>query len=278
MPLKLNPMFQKLFNNYFNFFKNKPAIFVYKDLFLQLTLRDIKSKYKQSVLGYSWVILVPLINLTVLSIVFSNVFKVPTGPIPYPIYLFTALVPWLFMTNAIVAATSSVISNVSLVTKISLPREILPLSAISAKLVDLLLTIVILFFFMIIFRVEFQITTLFVPIILIIHLMLIVGISFILAASNVFFRDIEHALGVMLAVWMYLTPVLYSPDLIPNNLKIFFYLNPMGAIIDAYRGTVLYGVLPFWPGFLYSTIFSLIIFVGGYLYFIKKSKYFAEVI
>lgn len=253
-------------------------IFKYRDLFWQLTLRDIKSKYKQSVLGYSWVILVPLINLTVLSIVFSYVFKVPTGPVPYPIYLFTALVPWLFMVNAITSATSSVVSNASLVTKISIPREILPLSAVSAKIIDLILTSVILIFFMILFGVQFQITSFFVPLILIIHFMLIMGISFFLAASNVFFRDIEHAIGVMMNVWMYLTPVLYSPDLIPKDLKIFFYLNPMGAIIDAYRGTILYGVLPLWPGFLYSCIFSLIIFFGGYFYFKERSRFFAEVI
>lgn len=253
-------------------------IFKYKDLFWQLTLRDIKAKYKQSLLGYSWVILVPLINLTVLSIVFSFVFKVPTGPVPYPVYLFTALVPWLFMSNAIVAATGSVLANSSLVTKIYLPREILPISAIASKLVDLFLTAIILGFFMVIFKVPFHTTILFVPVILLMQLMLITGISFILSASNVFYRDIEHAIGVILGVWMYLTPVVYSPDLIPPNLKIFFYLNPMGAIIDAYRATVLYGVLPFWPAFLYSCVFSFTICIVGYLYFKKKARSFAEVI
>ena len=200
----------------------KYKIFKYKDLFWQLTLRDIRAKYKQSLLGYSWVILVPLINLTVLSIVFSFVFKVPTGPVPYPVYLFTALVPWLFMSNAIVAATGSVLANSSLVTKIYLPREILPISAVPSKLIDLFLTAIILGFFMVIFGVSFHLTILFVPIILLIQLMLIMGISFILSASNVFYRDIEHAIGVILGVWMYLTPVVYSPDLIPPNLKIFF--------------------------------------------------------
>ncbi|MFA5933074.1 MAG: ABC transporter permease [Microgenomates group bacterium] len=256
--------------------KNK--IFKYKDLFWQLTLRDIKAKYKQSYLGYSWVILVPLINLTVLSIVFTFVFKVPTGPVPYPVYLFTALVPWLFMSNAIVAATGSVLANSSLVTKIYLPREILPLSAIASKLVDLFLTAVILGLFMILFRVPFHTSILFVPIILFIQVMLITGISFILSASNVFYRDIEHAIGVILGVWMYLTPVVYSPDLIPPDLKIFFYLNPMSGIIDAYRATILYGVIPLWPAFLYSFLFSLIIFIVGYFYFRANAKYFAEVI
>lgn len=256
--------------------KNK--IFKYKDLFWQLTLRDIKAKYKQSYLGYSWVILVPLINLTVLSIVFTFVFKVPTGPVPYPVYLFTALVPWLFMQNAIVAATSSILSNASLVTKIFLPREILPLSAIASKLVDLFLTAIILGFFMFIFRVPFQATIIFVPLIILIQLMLITGISFILSSSNVFYRDIEHAIGVILSVWMYLTPVVYSPDLIPPNLKIFFYLNPMSGIIDAYRATILYGVVPIWPAFLYSIIFSISVFTLGYYYFKINSKYFAEVI
>lgn len=256
----------------------KFKMFKYKDLFWQLTLRDIKSKYKQSLLGYSWVILVPLINLTVLSIVFTFVFKVPTGPVPYPVYLFTALVPWLFMSNAIVAATGSVLANSSLVTKIYLPREILPLSAVASKLVDLFLTVLILGFFMIFFKVPFHTTILFVPIILFMQLMLITGISFILSASNVFYRDIEHAIGVILGVWMYLTPVVYSPDLIPKDLKIFFYLNPMSGIIDAYRATILYGVIPFWPAFLYSSIFSVAIFIIGYFYFRNRAKYFAEVI
>lgn len=250
----------------------------YRDLFWQLTLREIKAKYKQSVLGYSWVILVPLINLAVLSIIFTFLFRVPTGNVPYPIFLFVALVPWLFMANAITGATGSIIANSSLVTKVSLPREILPSSVVASKLVDLTLTSLILLLFLFIYQINFHLSILFLPVILIIQLILTLGISFILSATNVFFRDVEHTVGVMLTVWMYLTPVIYSPDLIPQNLKFFFSLNPMAGIIVGYRNTILYGTLPETGSLLYAAAFSITLFTIGYLYFRNRARYFADVI
>lgn len=264
-----------MYSTYMEYFKN---LYKYRDLFLQLTLREVKAKYKQSILGYSWVILVPLINLGVLSIVFSFLFKVPTGNIPYPIFLFVALVPWIFMSNAISSATGSIISNTSLVTKVSLPREILPATSVASKLVDLVLMMAILFLFLIIYGMPFHLTILFIPIILIIQIMLIMGVSFFLSAGNVFFRDVEHAVGLLLMVWMYLTPIVYSPALIPVNLKIYFYLNPMTGIINSYRDVVLFGTLPDLWVFGYSAIVSTAIFILGYLYFKNRSKYFADVI
>lgn len=250
----------------------------FKDLFWQLVLREIKGKYKQSILGYAWVALVPIINLIVLSIIFSRLFRVPTDNIPYPIYLFVALVPWTFMSNAIMLATNSVLANSSLITKISLPREILPLSAVLAKLIDLLITSLILVVFLIIFGIQFQITLFYVPLILVVQLMLILGISFILSATNVFFRDVENVLGVALMIWMYMTPIIYSPKLIPANLYTLFYLNPMTGIVDAYRNVILYGLAPDWGSFSYSVLFSFSILVIGHLYFKNRSKYFADVI
>ena len=252
--------------------------FKYKDLFWQLTAREIKARYKQSVLGYAWAILVPLINLVVLSIIFSHIFRVPTGDIPYPIYLFVALVPWTFFANSITLATGSVLSNSSLITKVSLPREILPISVIFARMVDLLLTFLVLMIFLIVYKVSFQTTLLFLPLIFIVQLILMMGVSFILSATNVFFRDVENILGVVMMVWMYLTPIIYSPKLIPDNLQILFFLNPMTSIIEAYRNVILYGLSPSWANFSYSVIFSLIIFILGYWYFKNRSRYFADVI
>lgn len=254
------------------------SILKYKDLFIQLTLREIKARYKQSVLGYAWVLIVPLINLTVLSIIFSNLFIVPTGNIPYPIYLFVALVPWTFAANAISSATGSIIANSSLITKVYLPREIFPLSAVAAKMVDLLLTSLVLIIFLAIFGIQLQINLLFIPLIFLIQLLLILGICFILSAVNAFFRDVENVLGLFLTVWMYLTPIIYSPELIPQDLKFLFSLNPLTGIINAYRNTILYGVPPPWQSFTYAAVFSLIIFLAGYIYFRNRSRYFADVI
>jgi len=253
-------------------------IFKSKDLYWQLTFREIKARYKQSVLGYAWAILVPLLNLLVLSIVFSHFFKIPTGSIPYPIYLFVALVPWMFLTNSISAATGSVVSNAALITKVRLPREILPLSAISSKMIDLILTVGILILFLIIYHIKFQPTLIFVPFIFLIQLCLICGISFFLSATNVFFRDIENILGVFLNFWMYLTPVLYPPEIVPENYRLFFTLNPMTGIIGAYRQTVLFGNIPLGADFIYSTFFSILILILGFLYYRKRSLYFADVI
>jgi len=124
--------------------RNIINVWKYKELLAELVKREIKARYKQSILGYAWVVLVPLIHLSVLTIVFSFLVRIPTGGIPYPVFLFTALVPWMFTSNAISSATSSLLINSALITKIYLPREIFPLSAIIAKMVDFALSILIL--------------------------------------------------------------------------------------------------------------------------------------
>lgn len=250
----------------------------YKDLLVQLVLREIKGKYKQSILGYAWVLLVPLMNLVVLSIVFSYLFRVPTGNVPYPMYLFVGLVPWTFLTTAIVLATQSLNSNASVITKIYLPREIFPISAVIAKLVDLLLTSLVLVAFLVFFQIAPHVTLLYLPLILLVQILLILGIAFFLSAINVFFHDIEHMLPVFLTIWMYLTPIIYSPELIPNHLRPYFSLNPMTGIINAYRNTILYGAAPPWQSFSFSILISLVIFLFGYWFFKNRSKYFADVI
>lgn len=250
----------------------------YKDLFWQLTFREIKARYKQSVLGYAWAILVPLLNLLVLSIVFSQIFKVPTGNIPYPIFLFVGLVPWMFLTNSITSATGSIMANSSLITKVKLPREILPLAAISSKLIDLFLTSLVLTLFLIIYQIKFQPALLFLPLIFIIQLVLTVGISFILSATNVFFRDVENILGIFLTIWMYLTPVIYSAELIPPDLRPLFYINPMTGVINAYRAVILYGKPPELMSLVYSGAISLCLLIMGIIYFRKRSRFFADVI
>lgn len=253
-------------------------MFSYSDLFWQLTFREIKARYKQSVLGYAWAIIVPLLNLLVLSIVFSYIFRVPTGNIPYPIFLFVALVPWMFFTSSVTAATGSIMANASLITKVRLPREILPIAAISSKFIDFLLTALVLSIFLIIYQIPPSPSLIFIPLILFVQLMLTAGISFILSATNVFFRDIENILGVFLTIWMYLTPVLYPFELIPKNLKFLFFVNPMTSVINAYRDAILYGRFPHSLSFLYAFLFSAVILISGWIYFRKRSKYFADVI
>jgi lipopolysaccharide transport system permease protein len=249
----------------------------YRDVFWQLTTKELRIRYKQSVLGFAWAIFVPLFNLLVLSIVFSYFFRVPTQGIPYPVFLFVALVPWTFMVNSITSATGSISSNSSLITKVYLPREIFPLASIAAKLIDLGLTSLVLFGFLLYYGVSQHYTLLFIPIILVVQLLFLVGVSFILSATNVFFRDVENILGVFLTGWLYLSPVIYSSELVPEHLQFWYYLNPMVGIINGYRNVILYGVIPDgW--FYYSSVVAVVTFLIGVLYFKERSKYFADVV
>lgn len=250
----------------------------FRELLIELTKREIKSRYKQSILGYTWVVLVPLINLVVMTTVFSYFFKLPTGDVPYALYLFTGLIPWTFTSGAIAAATGSLSSNGSLITKIFLPREVFPMAAISAKLIDLLLSFIILLIFIPIFGASFHLSMLLLPIIFFFNFLLVLGISFILSAINVFFRDVENMLSVILMVWMYLTPIFYPPELIPSSIRPFFSLNPLMPIINSYRNIILYGVNPPTDSFIYAAISSITIFIIGYLFFRNRSKFFADVI
>lgn len=258
--------------------KDLLALLKYKDLFIQLTLREIKGKYKQSMLGYAWVILVPLLNLFVMSIVFSYFFRVPTGEFPYAIYLFVALVPWTFTTNAISASTGSIVANNSLITKVNFPRQIILFSSIAAKIVDLILLSLVLILFLIIYKIPFQITIFYVPVIFVVQLALVMGVSFIFAASNVFYRDVENMLGVLLTIWMYLTPIFYPPEMIPPKVRFLFGLNPMVGIINSYRNSILYGAPIPWASFGFSIAISITLLITGVFLFKKMSKSFADVV
>jgi len=248
------------------------------EIIKELVKRDIKARYKQSVLGYAWIVVVPLLNLVVLSLVFSFFIRIPTGGLPYQVFLFAGLVPWTFTANSISLATNSLVSNSSLITKIKLPREIFPISAILSKTLDFFLMIIILVGIMIYYKTPLSLNVLYLPLIFIVHLTFIIGVSFILSAINVFYRDVENMLSIFLVMWMYVTPVLYPQELIPDYLVKYFNINPMMPIVNAYRNVLVYRTAPTLHSFVYAIITSIFIFIIGYYFFKSKAKYFADVI
>jgi lipopolysaccharide transport system permease protein len=250
----------------------------WRDLLRQLTAREIKARYKQSILGYAWVLIVPLVRLIVMSIVFSMFFRIKTDPIPYPLFLFAALVPWTFVSSGISAATGSLVANGSLITKIKLPREIFPTAAILVKGVDFLLSLLVMGLLMIYYQFPLHITMLALPVIMAIQFLLVLGVSFFLSAINVFYRDVENLLEVFLMVWMYLTPIIYPPEFIPAQYQQLFNLNPMMGIVNAYRNVLLWGVWPPVESFIYAVVISLVLFFSGFAFFKSRAKYFADVL
>lgn len=250
----------------------------YKDLLLEFVKREVKSRYKQSALGYAWVVLIPVINLVVMSVVFSFFIRIPTGDTPYPIFLFVALVPWIFTAQSISSGTKSLLANKTLITKVQLPRAIFPIASVAAKFIDLILYTIVFVVLMYIFNVGITPTVIWLPIILLVHLSLILGVTFLLSAINVFYRDVENVLEVLLMAWMYLTPVLYPASLVPVEYVWLFNLNPMVGVINSYRNSVLFGMAPLTTEFYYSAAISILLFISGYIFFKRKSRLFADVI
>lgn len=254
-------------------------VWKYRELLWQLTSREIKARYKQSVLGYFWVIFNPLSQMLVMSFAFSVVLRIPTYTsehIPYSIFLFTALLPWNLFSNSLASAASSLVNNSSLVTKIYFPRSVLPISTILAKLVDFAFASLILIVYLVSYQIPISLNILWIFPIFIIQQIFTAGLSLFFAAANLIYRDIQYLLTLILSLWMYVTPVLYPTNLVPDNLKFIFQLNPMSVIINAYRQAILTSQAPNMSSMLIALFLSLITIYFGLSFFKQNEKTFAD--
>ncbi len=250
----------------------------YLELTRELTAREIKSRYKQSILGYAWVILNPFFQMLVMSFVFSQILRFPTIGVPYAIFLYAGLLPWNLFANSLTGSTNALVGNASLLTKIYFPREIFIISTTLAKIVDFFLASTIFILFMFIYHMPITWNILwFVPIFLIQQLFTY-GLSLILASLNLFYRDIQYVLTLLIMVWMYLTPVIYPIEIFPDKYKLIFQLNPMAVIINAYRQAILGGGAPNLMSLGIALIVSLVITLIGIRIFRKLEGVFADVV
>ncbi len=255
---------------------NLKLMWHYRELLWNLAYREINQRYKQSFLGYAWVILNPLFQLLVMNFVFSTVLKVPSQGVPFIIFLAVGLLPWNFFNNSLSSSVNSLVTNSSLITKIYFPREILVYATIIAKFVDFLFSCTVLLIFFVFFRTTVSINLLWVPVIFIIQVIFTAGLSLITASFNLFYRDIQYLLGLILMLWMYLTPVMYPVDIIPARYRFVFALNPMSVIVNAYRQTVLAHGNPNFSSLAIALIMSLGVFFIGFYIFKKSEGEFAD--
>ena len=255
------------------------SVIKWRELLWQMVAREVKARYKQSILGYFWVILNPLAQMLVMSFAFSLILRIPTNSasnIPYSIFLFVALLPWNLFANSLSSACGSLVSSSSLITKVYFPRSILVISTIIAKIVDFLFAIIILIIYMIIFQVPININILWIIPIFLIQQTFTLGLSLFFAAANLLYRDIQYLLSLILTLWLYLTPVIYPADIVPTKFRFFFQLNPMSVIVNAYRQTILGGGSPNLSSLFIATIVSLIVLILGLSYFKSREKIFAD--
>lgn len=250
----------------------------YSELLSELTWREIKQRYKQSILGYAWVILNPLAQMVVLAFVFSKLLRFENLGLPYPIFLYAGLLPWNLFTASLSSSTNALVGNAGLITKIYFPREVFVQSTIIAKMVDFLLASSIFVLFMIFYRIPFTWNVLwFVPIFLIQNIFTY-GLSLLMAAFNLFYRDIQYLLNLIVMVWMYLTPVIYPVELFPERYRWLFQINPMAVFINAYRQTILGGGMPNLSSLGIGLVFSLLVLAIGHTLFIRLEGSFADVV
>ncbi|MFZ5376668.1 MAG: ABC transporter permease [Patescibacteria group bacterium] len=250
----------------------------YYELISELTLREVKQRYKQSVLGYAWVMLNPLFQMLVMAFVFSQLLRVSDLGVPYPIFLYAGLLPWTLFTNSLAASTTALVGNAGLLTKIYFPREVFVVSTILAKIIDFFLASLIFVVFMIFFRIPLTWNILWFFPIFIIQTIFTYGVSLFLAAANLFYRDIQYLLNLALLVWMYLTPVIYPVEMFPANYRWIFQLNPMAVIINAYRQTILGGGFPNLGSLGIALLLSMIFLIVSYKLFKKLEGVFADVV
>lgn len=259
-------------------------IWEYRQMIISLVRKDLRGRYKGSVLGFMWTFINPLFQLIIYSIVFTKFLK-PGGenaPDKYYLFLFVALIPWLFFSASITGGASSVIAQKDLVKKIYFPREVLPISYVTSCFVNMLFCFVIVFATVFVAGIKLSpLGLLCLPIVMIVEYLLALGIAMITSAITVYFRDLEHILGIVSMAWMYLTPIVYSQDLISNlgNKYIQFILlhvNPMTSIISAYRKILYYGEVPQLYTLLEAFILGVVFLVAGFAIFNKLKRHFAE--
>ena len=262
---------------------NLRDLWLYRELVLFMIWRDIKVRYKQTMLGAAWAVIQPVMTMIVFNFVFVTVAKVPTDGIPYPIFSFTALLPWGLFVTALNQASRSLTSNHNMITKIYFPRLILPVSSVLAGLVDFAIAFVILIGLMIYYRVEPAWNALWaLPFFLLLAIITALGVALWLSAINVKYRDVNYALPFITQFWLFVTPVAYSSRIISENLSqkwlLIYSLNPMAGVVNGFRWALLGAGNGPDAALWISVGVSLLILIGGLFYFRNMEKTFADTI
>lgn len=256
---------------------NLAEIWKFKDLLVLLIWRDVSVRYRQSVLGIGWAIFRPLVSTLIFTLVFSMLVRVQTD-VPYPVFAFTAMIPWLYFSNALSGVTSSVASNQGVLTKVYFPRMILPLAALGVGLVDIGIQLLIFVFFMLYYQIAPSLLMLALPGFILLALLTALGFGIWLTALNVKYRDIGMAVPFLIQIWMYLCPIVYPITLVPERFRAFYALNPMVGVIEGFRWSLLGTGSPDWQAIGVSVVVMLVILFSGLYYFRRSESWFADVI
>lgn len=252
-------------------------LWAYRNLFLFLVWRDIKVRYAQTVLGAGWAIIQPVLAMVVFTVIFGNFAKIPSDGVPYPVFSLAALVPWIYFSTALTTASNSLIANPNLITKVYLPRLVIPLAPVLAGLVDFAIALVILFAMMLAFGIVPSSGVVVLPILVLIMMMAAAGIGCLLAALNVQYRDVKHIVPFLVQVLMFASPIVYPMSLVPEAYRVAYALNPMAGVIEGFRSVLLGTNSISWSLLSVSAVSSVVFLTIGALYFRRMERVFADV-
>jgi len=250
----------------------------YWELLMNLTRREVKGRYSQSFFGVAWAIAQPLATMAVFTIVFSRVAKMPSGGVPYPIFAYAALVPWFFFSNSVASGTLSLITYRNIVTKTYFPREIVPLAQVCSRFIDFFAAAALYAALMAYYRIPLGPWALMTLVFFALLVLFTVGFTFATSALNVFYRDVNPVVQIALQLWLYLTPVAYPIVAISPRFRPLFVLNPLSAIVEGFRSSLVFGRAPEWPLVGVSAAITIALFTAAFVTFKRMDKYFADVI
>lgn len=253
-------------------------IWSHRELLFFLAWRDVKVRYKQTGLGILWAIMQPLLTMAIFTVIFSRFAHVGTGGVPAPIFYFSGLVPWLYVSVTVSMASMTLVNNMQLLTKIYFPRVMLPAAAALSTLVDFLVASVLMTGFLIYYHVHLTAAIFLWPLLVVQMFMLGLGVSLFLSALNVKFRDVKYAVPFVIQIWMYLSPVIYPSTILPVSLRRWISLNPADGLIEAFRHCFVPSSPVNWGAVITSASVTAVLFLGALFYFQRSERAFADVI
>ncbi len=253
-------------------------LWLYRELFYFLAWRDIKVRYKQTVLGASWAILQPLLTMGLFSLLFGYFLNLPSGGTPYPVFIFTALLPWQLFAYALTHSSESLVADRNLITKVYFPRLIVPLSSVAAGLIDFGISFLLLMGLMLLYRIPVTPRIFTLPLFILLALASAMGVGLWFSALNVQYRDVRYTIPFLAQFWFFATPIAYSIEIVPEGWRWLYSLNPMTGVVEGFRWALLGTEYTVGPTVLVSAFVVVIVFIGGLIYFKRMEDRFADVI
>jgi len=253
-------------------------VWKYRELLYFFTWRDVKVRYKQTAMGVGWAIVQPLVTMVIFTVIFGRFAKIPSDDLPYPIFAYTALLPWTYFAQALAKSGTSLVVDANLITKVYFPRLMMPLAAAVAPIVDFFLSFVILLGMMAWYGIAPTRHVLFLPLFMALACATALAIGLWLSPINVKYRDIGFTLPFLTQIWMYASPVVYPVRLVPEKLRLFYSMNPMAGVIEGFRWALLGRASPDFFAIMVSAAVVLALLFSGVIFFRKRERTFADVI